>query len=641
MRKLIIGLCTVFGLCLFIGIPSLACTSYYVGSDLTADGSTLYGRNEDYGGNWDKVFKVIDPYEVPEDGMWVDGSGATDIVAPFKEGLTETYRYTVCRDAEDCDDGYMGEVGVNEKGVSMSATTTAITRQKSGPKEADPFTGNGGLCEEIYTDYVLCQADSARDGVEILAAALDVYGVDYAADGIFIADENEVWYMETVSGHQYCAIKMPSDKAAIIPTRLMIGDVDVDDTENVIASAGLVSLAEENDFLVEAQEEDPDVYDINVKLTYDNSGYGSDYSKIRGGQYKLSGIDNTDYNTEDYVDMFFDIPDGNVTVEQVYEAAGNQCEDWDGYGEDFDDIRSQRSPSYMGTNSTDESHIIQIFHDDTLPTELKTVEWLSMKNAAYSPMVPFYGALITDTPDSYKVEEYHSMRDTANHSDESMFWFCYDIDTYARSASTMIQKSIKNYFRGYVSQLEADQPAAADELLAIYNSQGLEAAQEAATDLGCYIGTETFNIVKSVYQELTTEAPLNFTTSYDDVNYGEFLASSEDVTEDTTEDTSESKVTVGKVKLKKVKNIKGKKIKLRIKPVKGADGYEVAYSTNVNFRKAKTKTVKMSSDKKIKKIKKNLKKGKTYYVKVRAYKKSGSTKVYGKWSNIKKAKIKK
>ena len=66
---------------------------------------------------------------------------------------------------------------------------------------------------------------------------------------IMISDPNEAWYMEIVSGHQYAAIKLPEDQVAAIPNMMLLGTVDVTDTENVIASEGLVSLAEENGFL--------------------------------------------------------------------------------------------------------------------------------------------------------------------------------------------------------------------------------------------------------------------------------------------------------------------------------------------------------------------------------------------------------
>lgn len=58
----------------------------------------------------------------------------------------------------------------------------------------------------------------------------------------------------------------------------------------------------------------------------------------------------------------------------------------------------------------------------------------------------------------------------------------------------------------------------------------------------------------------------------------------------------------------------------------------------MNFTKKATK--KVSTTKLTKTIRK-LKKKKTYYIKARAYKLDGKTKVYGKWSLIKKVVIKK
>ena len=48
------------------------------------------------------------------------------------------------------------------------------------------------------------------------------------------------------------------------------------------------------------------------------------------------------------------------------------------------------------------------------------------------------------------------------------------------------------------------------------------------------------------------------------------------------------------------------------------DGYEIQYSTSKKFKKVKTITVESTKKKLDKKIK-NLKKGKTYYIRVRAY----------------------
>ena len=65
--------------------------------------------------------------------------------------------------------------------------------------------------------------------------------------------------------------------------------------------------------------------------------------------------------------------------------------------------------------------------------------------------------------------------------------------------------------------------------------------------------------------------------------------------------------------------------------VENADGYEIVYSTNSNFKKAKTKTITSKNSGKTKKLKSN-----TYYVKVRAFSTDyAGNKVYGEFSDVK------
>lgn len=71
---------------------------------------------------------------------------------------------------------------------------------------------------------------------------------------------------------------------------------------------------------------------------------------------------------------------------------------------------------------------------------------------------------------------------------------------------------------------------------------------------------------------------------------------------------------------------------------KNATGYQLQIATNKNFKSAKTYTV--TSYKTYKKTISKLKSKKTYYAKVRAYKISGKTKVYGAYSAVKSCKVK-
>ncbi|MGN0645545.1 MAG: hypothetical protein ACI4J9_01110 [Mogibacterium kristiansenii] len=93
----------------------------------------------------------------------------------------------------------------------------------------------------------------------------------------------------------------------------------------------------------------------------------------------------------------------------------------------------------------------------------------------------------------------------------------------------------------------------------------------------------------------------------------------------------------GQVKGLKLKAGK-KKVTVTYKKVSGATSYRVTYSTSKKFKKAKTVTVK--SGKTVKKTISKLKSKKTYYVKVCAVKKVKGKNYTGKWSAVKKVKVK-
>ena len=81
--------------------------------------------------------------------------------------------------------------------------------------------------------------------------------------------------------------------------------------------------------------------------------------------------------------------------------------------------------------------------------------------------------------------------------------------------------------------------------------------------------------------------------------------------------------------VKKAAAYKTKAIKVSYKKVSGASGYQITYATNKAFKNAKSTYV---SSKKSSAVIKNLKKGKKYYVKVRAYKKINGKKFYSIYS---------
>ena len=92
----------------------------------------------------------------------------------------------------------------------------------------------------------------------------------------------------------------------------------------------------------------------------------------------------------------------------------------------------------------------------------------------------------------------------------------------------------------------------------------------------------------------------------------------------------------GKAKIKTLKNVKGKKIKVTLKKVSRAVGYQIYYSDDKGFDGYETKNTKKTTA-----TLTGLDKKTRYYVKARAYVKNGTGKLYGSWSSKKNVMVKK
>lgn len=203
-----------------------------------------------------------------------------------------------------------------------------------------------------------------------------------------------------------------------------------------------------------------------------------------------------------------------------------------------------------------------------------------------------------------------------------------------------IKKTVKKIFKDYVGKLEEEQKVVDVDLKVIYDSGDSAELEGKATELGISIGNQTLDMVKKLYAEVKEVMPPDDLTNGDDIEYEVPETPSQPQQPQTSEPQAQDVSAPAKTAIKKLKNRKGRKVQVKFKEVAGADGYEIAYSTGVNFGKKKTTVKSYNAAKNVRTVKK-LKKGKRYFVKVRAYKMNGTEKVYGKWSQVKVVKIKK
>lgn len=147
--------------------------------------------------------------------------------------------------------------------------------------------------------------------------------------------------------------------------------------------------------------------------------------------------------------------------------------------------------------------------------------------------------------------------------------------------------------------------------------------------------------VNFVSANTTTPAAV---TSNEAVSGGAVTATTGGAVATTPAVVTESGTSVKKpVKVTKVKTTRksAKKAVVTWKKIKGVAGYQVKYTTKKTLKTSVkgAKTVNVTKNT-AKATIKGLKKNKVYYVKVRAYKKNGTKKVYGNYSKVVKIKKK-
>lgn len=492
------------------GVSASACCGLYVGSGQSANGSTYVGRSEDIGKLYDKVFEVRPAADHAEGEVYEDTYGFS---MPYP---AHTYRYTVMRDSIEQgesvldEDGNLvreayGEVGMNEKGVSVSATVS--TSYNANAKAADPLVGTG-ICEISLASVILMSADSARDGVEKLAAIIDTYGSG-ECNSFTISDANEVWDFETLSGYQYVAVKMPDDKVSVNPNMVVMNEIDVSDTENVIASENLISLPLEHGFLVSSQlgeVADEEITKIDIQKTYGSTDFGDgQYIRYWQGVNYLNeelsqsvSVDRVDGAApEGPFHMLFEA-DRQLTTYEVLRLLAYR-------GEGTDHAAGDNGTA-IGNERQAECHVFEIRSD--MPEALATIQWQTMSRAEFSVYLPYYTNLLTDTSDIFKTEYSPSVRNIEDIIDNedfpaetSAYWVFAAINDLCDNDRDRYGVNVKLYWENYQKTLIEQQEAVDAAMERIY-AYSPALAEEKATALAKAVSEEAFENAKSILTEL-------------------------------------------------------------------------------------------------------------------------------------------
>lgn len=467
----------MFVLCL---APSAhACTEIYVGKDVSEDGSIIMARSNDNQSVWATRAEITEGVEnKPGRTMSVGKDSSVQAEIPAK-----TYKYvstpmmssvrneyTVAADAACC---------TNECGVAMTMSVTAFSNKAA--LKADPLVEEG-ISEMSANDFVICQSATAREAVEILCGLIDKYGsseVNIAT----IADKDEVWYIEMYSGHQYAAVKLPSDMVAVFGNEFNLEYLS--EYEDSIVSKDLEILPVKNNFAKYSEDGE-----LNLLKTYSGEEKLADYSHMRTwiGHKLMAPKDYGDYDIEETYPLVFK-PEGKVSLKDVFELMRNRYEGTEYSPEE----QGREDVRVIGTDTAMSVHVLQVYPE--YPSEMSCVIWMCLGPDPCGVFVPLSNcctSLDSSFGKDQSVEE-----GTVFNPEEYMWYNIKAINAVGLTDYEAYGKPVRDYWSGVEDILIKDMAEVLKDNAEIYGKDS-EKAEKAITEYCCKVQKKAFEDAGSI-----------------------------------------------------------------------------------------------------------------------------------------------
>lgn len=374
----------------------MACTTILVGKKASYDGSTLIARNDD--GHFDeKKLVVVTPDKQKRKYK--------SVISHLEIELPENpLRYTA-NPSVNPKNGIWAANGINEANVAMTATETITSNPLV--MGADPYvvykkaTKNekeviGGIGEEDLVVIILPYIRSAREGVIRLGELLEKYGT-YEPNGIAFSDKDEIWWVETIGGHNWIARRVKDEEYVIMPNQFGLDKFDFKDAfgeqkENM-CSPSLKGLMEKYHLDLTNQENDV----FNPRNAFgSHSDADHVYNTPRAwfigryfnpSTYKWDG-ENADFNPESDNIPWSMVPEKKITVEDIKYILSSyyQGTPYNPYKKVDTEKRGMYRP--IGISRTGVMEILQI--RGYMPKEISALIWVCFGSNSFNAVLPVY-----------------------------------------------------------------------------------------------------------------------------------------------------------------------------------------------------------------------------------------------------------
>lgn len=467
--------------------PAFACTGVIVGKDLTTDGSFIYGRTEDYERNRTMRLVTHPRGEIKKGDKLVDVNNGFEYI--HKEDSLKFFSTPdSSKKPKDMEQGVYDAAGYNEAGVGIFCTVSADCNDEIA--KVDPYVPTG-VNEASMTTFILAHARSARGAAELLADTIDKQGASMG-DVVVFGDQDEVWYMEIYSGHQYVAIKYPADKFSVFPNAFWLGGVDLNDKENVIASKDVVKVAKDAKTYVETKDGLIDLAaSYNPKELRDTNR-----SRVWSGIHDLDPNSTIPYDADRFP-LLNDLSEGSekIDIKDALNLFRNRFEGTDYVPSDNKAERNANPDKYkrpIGSINTMQAHIFQT--KEGYPKEAPGIMWMTLGSPLNIPWIPIF-ADINDSSAEFK-------NDAPTYDENSYYWVASSVNDLVSGDREDLGDSTRAKVVEFEEGLMAKLPEIEKEWLDLY-AQDKDKAAEFSTKKTLEMEKAAFEFEQGLQKDLS------------------------------------------------------------------------------------------------------------------------------------------
>jgi dipeptidase len=417
------------------------CTVILVGKKASTDGSVMVTHTADCG-LCDWTFRYIpaedhEPgsmrkiYHIDQIKTWPPEVGQKwDVV--LKEGFTGLEIPQVLRTNAYIHGvfGYM-----NEHQLAMGESSIGCQRKMRNP------TPTAKMDITMLTLLAMERCKTAREAIALMGSLAEEHGYGYVDSGemLAVADPQEAWIFEIMPvgplwtpesgkpGAVWCAQRIPDDHVSFCPNESRIGEIDLKDKHNFMASSNVISFAEEKE-LWDPESGEP----FNWKKAYSpTQGSAASTQARRGRLWRLFDLVSPSQGFDAAIpnmDLPFSVkPDRELSLKDIIALMRDKYQ-----GTAYDPAAGVRggpfaNPNWFGGFSLDgqnypgprcvcvnkvEYTTVAVCRD-WLPDPIGGVVWLSFGAQDTSCYMPLYAG-ITRIPRSFSIgDHWHFDRHSA------------------------------------------------------------------------------------------------------------------------------------------------------------------------------------------------------------------------------------